>query len=117
AEQGMTDAERLAKRLARGLLSMAHQEDDHFSWGAYPSDPRAHNLTGFSHGASGVGYALAKYYAFSGDEKARQAAEGAFAYERSVYLPDEMNWPDYSKPGDGHYHGRLSWCHGAPGIG
>lgn len=58
-------------------------------------------LTGFSHGASGIAYALLELFAATGDTRFRRAAERAFddanrRRARSAYATD--------------------WCHGAPGM-
>jgi class II lanthipeptide synthase len=57
-------------------------------------------LTGFSHGAAGIAYALLRLYAVTGEVDFRAAAEEAFAYEHVVGLPQAG-----------------SWCHGAAGVG
>jgi type 2 lantibiotic biosynthesis protein LanM len=77
-------------------------------------------LAGFSHGASGMGWALLEMAAVSGDGKYMKAALEAFAYERSVFSHEEGNWPDLreiSKPTEGGPTFMTTWCHGAPGIG
>jgi type 2 lantibiotic biosynthesis protein LanM len=74
-------------------------------------------LTGFSHGAAGIAYALLKLYEATGESSFREAALEAQAYESSVFLPEVSNWPDFRYPpaADGYIH-RTAWCHGAPGI-
>jgi type 2 lantibiotic biosynthesis protein LanM len=77
-------------------------------------------LTGFSHGVAGIAWALLKLAAWSGDARFREAAESAIAYERSTFVPEQANWPDYRVPlrGDGSPpRCETAWCHGAPGIG
>jgi type 2 lantibiotic biosynthesis protein LanM len=71
-------------------------------------------LTGISHGAAGIAYALLRLYEVVGNSIFLQAALEAIAYERSVYDTQSQNWPDFrgEKPGFG-----ITWCHGAPGIG
>jgi len=75
-------------------------------------------LTGFSHGAAGIAYALLRLYKASGQTAFLEAAEEAIAYERSVFIPEQGNWPDFrqSFPKDKPIC-MCSWCHGAPGIG
>jgi type 2 lantibiotic biosynthesis protein LanM len=74
-------------------------------------------LTGFSHGAAGIAYALLKLYEATGEPSFREAALEAEAYETSVFMPEVSNWPDFRQPPtqDGYAH-MTSWCHGAPGI-
>jgi hypothetical protein len=71
-------------------------------------------LTGFSHGAAGIAYALLRLYAASGEEDFREAAREAIAYEDSVFVPEAGNWPDLRQEEPSCM---TSWCHGAPGIG
>jgi len=74
-------------------------------------------LTGFSHGAAGIAYALLKLYESTGEGSFLEAALEAQAYETSVFLADDSNWPDFRQPtGKGGYAHVTSWCHGAPGI-
>jgi type 2 lantibiotic biosynthesis protein LanM len=76
-------------------------------------------LTGFSHGAAGIAWALLKLAAWSQDPRFRAAAESAIAYERSTFVEEEANWPDY-RTWAGEDQSALpfmvTWCHGAPGI-
>ncbi len=75
-------------------------------------------LTGFSHGAAGIAYALLRLYKLTGDNRYKEAAEEAIAYERSVFIPELNNWPDFRQPQTKDYPRCMcSWCHGAPGIG
>jgi lantibiotic modifying enzyme len=84
--------------------------------------PATRNLTGFGHGAAGVGYALLELFHATGDSKYRRAAESAFAYERHWYDPSQQNWPDLREwPGQPRPNRKAlpfvnAWCHGAPGI-
>jgi lantibiotic modifying enzyme len=81
-------------------------------------------LTGFSHGAAGMAWALLELYAHTGAERFRTAALHAIAYERSLFVPEVGNWLDLreheaGKPAgvEGERRYMTSWCHGAPGIG
>ena len=76
----------------------------------------------FAWRSRGVGYALLELYRATGDHRFRDGAEGAFAYERRLYNPDAVNWPDLrqsapdgDQPEDPPSYAAL-WCHGAPGI-
>lgn len=72
-------------------------------------------LTGFSHGAAGISYALLRLFAHTGDSAYREAAAEAIAYEDSIFQPAIENWPDLRSGELTDY--RVAWCHGAPGIG
>ena len=76
-------------------------------------------LTGFSHGAAGIAYALLRLSQATGEARFRDAAEEGIAYETAVYSATAKNWPDFrdhalSQQGDQFM---VAWCHGAPGIG
>ena len=76
-------------------------------------------LTGFSHGAAGIAYALLRLHAVVGDEALRSAAQDAIRYEQSLYSPDEKNWPDlrFTDQKERRPEYVCQWCHGAAGIG
>ena len=82
------------------------------------------NLTGFSHGAAGIGWSLLELYQATGEGRFREAGEQAFAYERHWFDAARGNWPDLRDPqlsgmpapADGPAF-MTAWCHGAPGIG
>ena len=76
-------------------------------------------LTGFSHGAAGIAYALLRLYDATGDSEFRAAAEEGIAYERQVFAPSHGNWPDFRRGDDNNSKMTFftTWCHGAPGIG
>ena len=59
--------------------------------------PATAPLTGFSHGAAGIGWALLELAARSGDARFRAAGVGAIAYERSVFSPQHANWADFRR--------------------
>jgi hypothetical protein len=107
--------------LARKLLTKANKSKSGYSW---PSSamPTSRNLTGFGHGAAGIGYALLELFLATGDPKYRRAAESAFAYERHWHDPSQQNWPDLREwPGQPRPSRKAlpfatAWCHGAPGI-
>ncbi|MNS60372.1 Lanthionine synthetase C-like protein [compost metagenome] len=76
-------------------------------------------LTGFSHGASGIAFALDRLARVTGDERYREAADEGLAYERAMFRPDVGNWPDlrFLEENGGEPTFMSAWCHGAPGIG
>jgi len=86
--------------------------------------PASAPLTGFSHGAAGIGLALFKLAELMGSQRFRNAAMEAVAYERSIYSPEQENWPDLrdlasfqQRASDDVVHYPVTWCHGAPGVG
>jgi type 2 lantibiotic biosynthesis protein LanM len=72
-------------------------------------------LTGFSHGAAGIAYALLQLAAATGDPAFAAAAEHAIAYEDRLFDRDADNWRDLREETQPAY--KVGWCHGAPGIG
>ncbi|WP_331123405.1 lanthionine synthetase LanC family protein [Longimicrobium sp.] len=79
------------------------------AWPAGGGSPRP----GFAHGPAGIGCALLRLHARTGDPRLRDAALEGFAYERELYDPVRRDW----------WHARFgrfletqSWCTGAPGI-
>lgn len=109
----------LEKAIACGQHLLAHQI-------SVDGSPRAWKtfgeklLTGFSHGASGIAYALLRLYSATRDRAYREAAVEGMAYERSVFNTSAGNWPDLrstARQPDGSDDFMVTWCHGAPGIG
>ncbi len=113
-----------AKNIGGHLIEAAHKTDKGWSWDTLGnnSTTSATNLTGFSHGTAGIGWAFLELYQATKDEKYNEAAEKAFEYERSWFNAGYGNWPDLRsfdntpKTNEALY-GSVAWCHGAPGIG
>ena len=103
------------------LIAAAECDERGCSWPsiALPDSP---NLTGYSHGAAGIGMALFELWHTTGDERFYDYATRAFDFERSWFNPDEGNWPDLrtvddlSERPNGPFPYATFWCHGAPGI-
>ncbi len=116
---GLPTARRFTEACAHHLRQAAQPQEHGVAW---VTDMEASQpLTGFSHGAAGMGWALLRYAAATGDQAAREIGLAAFAYERTLYREDTGNWPDYrviagrTPSADGS--GLHAWCHGSPGIG
>jgi len=131
----------LAFSLGESLIRRAFHEPVGWSWRRPDANraSRMRHLTGYSHGASGIGHALLELYAVSGAERYRYAAEQAFLYERQFFNQEISNWLDLRhlearglaiddmdelkrriredeiSPSEETY--MATWCHGAPGIG
>jgi type 2 lantibiotic biosynthesis protein LanM len=71
-------------------------------------------LTGFYQGVAGIAYALLRLFAMTQDERFRQAAIAAIAYEHSSFDPAARNWIDHRS---NQLTCQASWAQGAPGIG
>ena len=76
-------------------------------------------MTGFSHGASGISLALLRLFSFTHDTRYYKKAFEAIGYEMSVYNKERRNWLDYYGITQGKVSERfkVAWCHGAAGIG
>jgi lantibiotic biosynthesis protein len=92
------------------LLEQASQSEQGWSWKTIPA---ARNLTGFSHGASGIAWALLELHRVTGEQRYREAALQAFRYERGCFNAAEQNWPDFRAQ---QVIYPVYWCHGAAGI-
>ncbi len=110
-----------AVKLGERLLAAAEVDGDCYSWPSVIA-PDGPNLTGFSHGAAGIGLALLELWQAAGDQRLLDAARGAFAYEQRWFNDTACNWPDFrevtwrdERP-EGPFPYRTFWCHGAPGI-
>jgi type 2 lantibiotic biosynthesis protein LanM len=86
------------------------------SWPAFQKQ----SLTGFSHGAAGIAYALLLLSQATGQHAFKDAAQEAIHFEQHLFSPEAGNWPDLrevSRSPDGSPVFVTSWCHGATGIG
>jgi type 2 lantibiotic biosynthesis protein LanM len=77
-------------------------------------------IGGFAHGATGIGWALARLsLSRAGSMKERQrwseVADGAFHFEALLYQPSDRAWRDLRMPEQGACSD--AWCHGGIGIG
>jgi class II lanthipeptide synthase len=120
---GSSVARQGAVACAEHLLTSAQTAPQGIAWNTMPSQSHA-PLTGFSHGVSGVAYALLRAGALTGEERFYEGAAMAIAYERTQFIPDQQNWRDLRRlsenpPGEGadESQNMIAWCHGAPGIG
>lgn len=108
----------LDKAVALGhlLCKAAVKNNNIWSWATVPSQK---NLTGFSHGSSGIALALLQLYQATGNPSFLEGAEGGFNYERQSFDSSQQNWPDFrddvTSQSTANVCG-LAWCHGAPGI-
>jgi lantibiotic modifying enzyme len=98
------------------LMENANRGEGGWSWGTM--EKRHADLTGFAHGAAGIGFALLEMFRATGDPTYRNAAEEGFRYEQGVFDATRGNWPDFRHaPQNGEFAFAVMWCAGAPGIG
>jgi type 2 lantibiotic biosynthesis protein LanM len=103
----------LDKAITCGRHLVQARTESKTGWRAWPSMDTT-LLTGFSHGAAGIAYALLRLYAVTGDGDLSAAAQEGIAYEDSVFVPEAGNWPDLRAEEQPSF--MTSWCYGAPGI-
>jgi len=110
-----------ASALGESLVAAGTRNGEAVSWRS--SDLRSsRDLLGFSHGTAGIAYALLELWRRLGCRELKEAACGAFAYERQWFDATVANWPDFRV--DDHKRSKArakarfttAWCHGAPGI-
>jgi type 2 lantibiotic biosynthesis protein LanM len=97
------------------LLRRAQPCGEGMAWPASFANGKA--LTGFSHGAAGMAWALQQLADVSGERRFVDGVAGALAYERSLFDPLHNNWPDLREDTKDRPGFTMAWCHGAPGIG
>lgn len=93
-------------------------------------------LTGFSHGASGIGFVFKELYKLSGNSSFKEIFDSTLEYEDQYYDDTIKNWLDFRKypykKGEEFFFEKnakdenisfflerkqmFAWCHGAPGI-
>jgi type 2 lantibiotic biosynthesis protein LanM len=107
----------LAVRCGDRIIAGAQRMQQGIAW--IPQFPAVGPLTGFSHGAAGMAWALLELAAVTGEERFRVAALEAVEYERFQFSADVENWPDLRDFGDSCHAKKFTtaWCHGAAGIG
>jgi type 2 lantibiotic biosynthesis protein LanM len=80
-------------------------------------------LVGFSHGTTGISWALLNLADRTDGHHFTNAALSALEYERKLFSVKHQNWPDLRKfenredVSNENIRYSTSWCHGAPGIG
>jgi len=76
-------------------------------------------LTGLSHGAAGISYALLRLHGATPKPAFLAAAMDGLQYENSMLAPHRHAWPDlrYDETNPLRFERTGSWCNGTPGIG
>ena len=112
SQQGVLDA---AARAGAHITKTVECDHDGARWDWLREGQRRFSA-GFVHGASGIAYALAELWRFTGDDEIRQLVYDAWNWIEAVALEDDHGICWNRWPGDSH-RPRVQWCHGAPGIG
>jgi type 2 lantibiotic biosynthesis protein LanM len=109
----------LASAIACGRHLLQRRKLDKFGLKTWPTLEKRH-LTGFSHGAAGIAYALLQLYKVTSDAEFYDAAVEGISFEARAFVEEQSNWPDYRRAAAKFSQGpmfSMAWCHGAPGIG
>ncbi|GAB1541754.1 type 2 lanthipeptide synthetase LanM family protein [Scytonema sp. NUACC21] len=121
AEAGYDKALNCASKCGEHLLEQAICENGTHSWPCNRSELAQGNLTGFSHGASGIGWALILLGSYMKDDRYITAGRQAFAYEATKFDITQRDWYDLRtsvmKLSGKQPHFANAWCNGAAGIG
>jgi type 2 lantibiotic biosynthesis protein LanM len=110
-----------AHRCAQHLLQHAEATGKGLSWPFPRPGEAVANLTGFAHGASGIGWSLILFGCRSDRPDYITAGRQAFAYEALHFDESAEDWYDLRtnviamSPGRRHF--ANAWCNGAAGIG
>ncbi|MFE9095907.1 type 2 lanthipeptide synthetase LanM family protein [Streptomyces sp. NPDC007264] len=106
-----------AAHIGRRLAGLATQDSSGARW---TTRLNPEGIGGFAHGATGIGWALARLaLSDAGSAADRRAwshlAERAFAYQESLWQPGHGNWLDARVGAEEDFF--TSWCHGSAGVG
>ena len=119
----ITDGEGLqcAHHCAQHLIQHAVHEVNGLSWPLKRPEEATANLTGFSHGSGGIGWALISLGCATDRPDYIAAGRQAFAYEALHFDASEQDWYDLRTNGvtanQNGLHFANAWCNGAMGIG
>lgn len=108
------DADVLATAAMAGdrLVAGGRIQADGMSW----SSRDGSHLLGYAHGVAGIGAALTRLAAATGDVRHARAARLALRLLRRRHLQGAGNWPIAVDDSRGSGGLMMGWCHGAPGI-
>ena len=113
-----------AIELGDRLIAAADRRTEGWSWNTLGTLNEAGqpNLTGFSHGAAGISWALLELWRETGARRFLDASRQGIRYEQHWFDPEQENWPDFraragASGNEPEKHFAAVWCHGAPGIG
>ncbi|MBX9827150.1 MAG: type 2 lantipeptide synthetase LanM family protein [Xanthobacteraceae bacterium] len=109
----------LERAIACGGHLLQRRTPDPFGLRTWPTIDKRH-LTGFSHGAAGMAYALLQLYKATADRAFYDAALEGVRFEGHAFVPEHNNWRDLRAAATRRSQNpvfSMAWCHGAPGIG
>ncbi|MCF3130367.1 type 2 lanthipeptide synthetase LanM family protein [Streptomyces olivochromogenes] len=106
-----------AARIGRRLTGQATLDASGARW---TTRLNPEGIGGFAHGATGIGWALTRLALGDAGTAAERRGwhalgERAFAYQESLYQPEQGNWLDVRVGAEEDFF--TSWCHGSAGVG
>lgn len=102
----------MAIQIGNRLCEHACIQDGLAHW-PHPNWPEG--VGGFAHGATGIGWALAKLANATDERRLEKTSAAAMAFEDSLFEPERGGWLDLRRPDETVT--QTAWCHGAVGIG
>ncbi len=102
----------LAELAARHLAKSVARDGGRATWATATQQVP---LGGIAHGATGIGWALARLALVTGDSEWRALADEAFAFEDSLYDATDGGWKYAARRDQPALP--AQWCHGSVGIG
>lgn len=109
----------MSQELGEELLKRAEVSEKGYSW-SYWENIKQQNLTGFSHGTSGIAYTLLHLYELNKNNELKRAIEESFKYEANWFNSAIGNWADLREFNIDNPNQELLysnyWCHGSPGM-
>jgi type 2 lantibiotic biosynthesis protein LanM len=105
--------------IACGEHLLAHRltsAEGRCGWATFAGSPNL-AVSGFAHGASGIGLALARLGEITGNRRFQSVAREAFTLENTRFDTERQNWASYLVENDPDPYFGIAWCHGAVGIG
>jgi type 2 lantibiotic biosynthesis protein LanM len=97
------------------LLAKAQPAEGGLGW--FNNIETVKPITGFAHGAAGIAWALLELAAGTGNQKYKDTALAAIAYEHTQYSSAAGNWAENAPGSEQAVGPSMAWCYGAPGIG
>ena len=111
---------KFAEKLGNWLIDVAEKDEYGFKWKSSLAESDARVYPNFSHGVSGIGFALACLYEVTKNEKYRKCTEGAadWLIAKAEKTPTGVKWRRYEDsmdPNEGKEYW-TGWCHGPAGT-
>ncbi|GLQ94020.1 type 2 lanthipeptide synthetase LanM family protein [Dyella acidisoli] len=103
----------IAIQIGDQLRELARHDGDRACWVQPQMWPEG--LGGYSHGVTGVGWALSKLARATGESRFEALAQAAFRFEDATFDEEEQSWIDLRNLGGPKI--AAVWCHGSMGIG